>query len=103
MDHEHPTASANGHGHGGETAVAPQREPNAFTIIRNLNKSLDQRANEVRQLQDREVYLSAIIDDLEAENAALKAVFDKVRVENQTLRQSLDLPELGVVTEAEVD
>jgi hypothetical protein len=98
-NHEHIGSSANGHGGGGLT----QREPNAFTIIRNLNKSLDQRANEVRQLQDREVYLIALIEDLESENTGLKAGIDQITAENRVLRKRLGLDEVGVVdlTDAE--
>lgn len=89
-NHDHP-----------QDQVQQSRQPAPGTIIAYLNKSLDQRANEVRQLQDREVYLLALHQDVDNENTSLKAILDQVRAENILLRERCGLPEAGPIDPVE--
>lgn len=90
VSHPHP------HPHEHEHAP-PQQRPSAQAVIERLNARLTEKANEIRQIEDREVFWQALADDRGNELAALRAVADQVTVENRTLRRRLGIPELGAL------
>ena len=49
-----------------------QRRASPESIINLLNERLNQKAQEIRRLEDAEISLAALLNDLTAENAALK-------------------------------
>lgn len=95
------SAQHNGH----QPEQVARRQPQAGTIIAGLNRRLDDKANEIRRLEDSAVYLQALVDDVEAENAQLLNAVSQMRAENLILRRRLDLGETEPVelTDAEVD
>lgn len=89
---------------GNQPETIARRQPNAGSVITGLNRRLDDYANKVRQLEDREVYLQALVDDLEAEAAQHLTALSQLRAENLILRGRLELGETEPVelTDAEV-
>lgn len=81
-----------------------RRQPQAGTVITGLNRRLDDHANKVRQLEDREVYLQALVDDLESESAQHLTALSQLRAENLILRGRLDIADTAPIelTDAEV-
>lgn len=85
------------HQHAEAPASRQQRRPSPETIINGLNASLNERASEIRTLQDQLVYQHALVADLEAENTGLTAALDQITAENRMLRARCGLPEAGAI------
>jgi hypothetical protein len=80
-----------------ENHPAPPRNPSPESIINMLNSRLNQKAQEIRNLEDGDVYKSALLNDMANENAALTAAIDQVTAENRTLRERLGIDPLGPI------
>lgn len=78
-------------------AQAQVRQPSQDSVIVMLNQRLDAKAQELRRLEDREVYLAAVINDLETQVVTMTSVIDQVSAENLSLRKSLGLAETGAL------
>lgn len=83
------------HQHAAPTQAPTVRQPSAISRINRLQASLNDRAHEIRVLQDEVANALAIADDQENEIAALRAMLDQVSTEARILRKRLDLPETG--------
>lgn len=89
---------------GNQPTQIARRQPQAGTIITGLNRRLDDYANKVRQLEDREVYLQALVDDYESETGQHLTALSQLRAENLILRGRLDIADTDPIelTDAEV-
>jgi hypothetical protein len=80
-----------------ENKPVPSRNPSPESIINMLNSRLNQKAQEIRNLEDGDVYKSALLNDITNENAALTAAMDQIATENRTLRERLGIDPLGPI------
>lgn len=72
-------------------------QPSSQSMILMLNQRLDQKATDVRRLENSEVEKAAVINDLMSENATLIAAMDQITTENRSLRERLGLDEIGAI------
>jgi septal ring factor EnvC (AmiA/AmiB activator) len=75
----------------------PERQASNQSMIAGLNQRLDQKMQELRVMENREVELAAVVADMEAELAGMRAALDQVVTENRVLRKRLELPESGAI------
>lgn len=81
------------HTHQQPDEAKPARPVQANRIITRLNSRLDEKANQLRQAEDREVYLQALTEELEDALTTRVHIIDQIVAENRILRARLGIAE----------